>query len=134
MRFRRRWKLQNVRVVIGDPPFVPGGVEQARAAAEPWLNGFEAEFPKQLHCVAAHDPSATVQLCEEIFRSSEWLDIVPIGPKPMNLGVLWFYFALPEDQRARVRLLYDFPQQQTPRSKGVGSITIYDCKNLLPRV
>lgn len=130
----RAWKLQNVHVALGDPPFVQRGVEHARAAAEPWLKGFEADFPKHLHCIAAHDPSATVRLCQEIFESSAWLDIVPIGPKPMNLGVLWFYFALPDNDRARVRLLYDFPQQQKPRSTGVGSITVYDCKNLLRAV
>ncbi len=127
----RAWKLQNVHVALGDPPFVQNGAEKARAAAEPWLSGFETEFPAQLHCIAAHNPTETVRLCQEIFQSSEWLDIVPIGPKPMNLGVLWFYFSLTENQRARVRLLYDFPQQQTPRSTGLGSITVYDCKSLL---
>jgi len=33
-------------------------------------------------------------------KTSQWLDIVPIGPKPMNLGILWFYLR-PAKTRAR---------------------------------
>ncbi len=127
----RAWKLKNVHVALGDPPFVAEGVEWARRAAEPWLPVFEAAYPEQLHLLAANEPAKTAQLCAAMFAESEWLDIVPIGPKPMNLGVLWFYFSLPADQRARVRLLYDFPQQQQPRSSGRGNISLFDCGHLL---
>lgn len=127
----RAWKLQNVHVALGDPPFVTDGVRWARLAAEPWLPIFESAFPEQLHLLAANEPQQTARLCAEMLAQSQWLDIVPIGPKPMNLGVLWFYFSLPEDARAQVRLLYDFPQQQQPRSSGIGAISLFDCSHLL---
>lgn len=127
----RSWKLRDVHAVLGDPAFVQDGVVQARKAAEPWLPEFEAARPGQLHHVKADDPVATAHLCQQMFEQSDWLNIVPIGPKPMALGVLWFYFSLKEADRARVRLLFDFPSQQNPRSLGIGKVYVYDCAELM---
>ncbi len=127
----RGWKLQDVHAVLGDPAFIQDGEAEARHAAEPWLPEFESAWPEHLHNVQADDPYATKQLCQEIFSQAEWLDIVPIGPKPMALGVLWFYFGLNEKDRARVRLLYDFPTRQNPRSQGIGKLYVYDCEEMM---
>jgi hypothetical protein len=124
----RAWKLENVHIVIGDPPFVKEGVEKAIAAAEPWFKQFELSHPTHIHRVAAENPSHLELLCKKLLEKNpgKWLDIVPIGPKPMNLGVLAFYFSLNELQQTKVRLLYDFPTQQAPRSIGIGKIYRYE--------
>lgn len=127
----RGWKLSDVHVALGDPAFVENGVEQARKAAEPWLKEFEAGRVEQVHRVKADAPIETMRLCQKMFEQSDWLDIVPIGPKPMALGILWFYFNLKESARARVRLLFDFPSQQNPRSLGIGKVYVYDCAELM---
>lgn len=128
---RYDWKEEHLYVVIGDPPFVPEGVERARAAAEPWLSEFERAFPDHVQRVSATDPSDVADFCQAHFDQADWLDLAPLGPKPMNLGILWFYFGLSEQDRGRVRLLYDFPIQHAPRSQGVGRIYFYDCQRLL---
>lgn len=127
----RGWKLKDVHVVLGDPAFVENGVEKAKKAAEPWLFEFQLAQSEQVHRVKADEPLETTQLCKKIFDQSDWLDIVPIGPKPMALGVLWFYFSLNEAARSRVRLLFDFPSQQSPRSLGIGRVYVYDCGELM---
>lgn len=128
---RYDWKEEHRYVVLGDPPFVPEGVERARLAAEPWLSEFEREFPEHVQSVSAIDPAAVAAFCLAHFRQTRWLDLAPLGPKPMNLGVLWFYFALSEVERGRVRLLYDFPVQSKPRSCGVAKVHFFDCRGLL---
>jgi hypothetical protein len=127
----RGWKLSDVHVALGDPAFVENGVEQARKAANPWLPQFEAVRADQVHRVKADEPLQAMRLCQKMFEQSDWLDIVPIGPKPMALGILWFYFTLKEPERARVRLLFDFPSQQSPRSLGIGKVYVYDCTGLM---
>lgn len=128
---RYDWKEEHLYVALGDPPFVPEGVERARAAAEPWLIEFERDFPDHVQPVSAIDPVAVAKFCLAHFRQARWLDLAPLGPKPMNLGILWFYFGLSESERGCVRLLYDFPVQRVPRSKGVARVHFYDCQRLL---
>lgn len=128
---RYDWKEEHLYVVVADPPFVPEGVARARAAASPWLEDFERGFANQVQSVSAVDPAAVAAFCLAHFRQARWLDLAPLGPKPMNLGILWFYFGLSERDRGRVRLLYDFPVQQMPRSSGVGRVHFYDCQRLL---
>lgn len=128
---RYDWKEEHLYVVIGDPPFVPEGVARARAAADPWLGEFERDYPSHVLPLPATDPVAVAAFCREQFHSASWLDLVPLGPKPMNLGILWFYFGLDEKDRGRVRLLYDFPIQHAPRSELVSRVYFYDCSRLL---
>jgi len=128
---RYDWKEDHLYVVIGDPPFVREGVARARAAADPWLGEFERDHPQHVLPLPATDPVAVAAFCQEQFRSAKWLDIVPLGPKPMNLGILWFYFGLNDEERGRVRLLYDFPLQHAPRSQSVSRVYLYDCARLL---
>lgn len=128
---RYDWKEEHRYVVLGDPAFVPEGVARARSAAEPWLSEFERDFPDHVQSVSAIDPAAVAVFCLAHFRQARWLDLAPLGPKPMNLGVLWFYFGLSEAERGRVRLLYDFPVQRVPRSQGVARVHFFDCRGLL---
>lgn len=128
---RYDWKEEHLFVIIGDPPFVPDGVARARAAANPWLCEFERDHPDHVLPLPSTNPAAVAAFCQEQFQLANWLDIVPLGPKPMNLGILWFYFGLDESDRGRVRLLYDFPVQNAPRSESVSQIYFYDCYRLL---
>lgn len=129
---RYDWKEEHLFVLIGDPPFVDDGVARARAAADPWLGEFERDHSGHVLPLSATDPAAVAEFCLEQFRLANWLDLVPLGPKPMNLGILWFYFGLDEKDRGRVRLLYDFPVQHAPRSSSVSRVYFYDCRRLLP--
>lgn len=128
---RYDWKEEHRYVVLGDPPFVPEGVARARGAAEPWLSEFERDYPDHVQAVSAVDPAIVAAFCKAHFAQARWLDLAPLGPKPMNLGILWFYFGLTDKERGRVRLLYDFPIQSIPRSRGVARVYLYDCQRLL---
>ncbi len=128
---RYDWKYDHIYVGVSEPAFVPDGRARAMTAAEPWINVFLREQPEHVQNLPAHDPASVAEWCQGHWNVSKWLDIVPIGPKPMNLGILWFYFGLPERDRGRVRLLYDFPVQQAPRSRGIREIYFYDCARLL---
>lgn len=125
------WKFDHLHVALGDPPFVKNGREKAEAAAEPWLGLFKSSYPNHVKGLSAADPSEVASWCLTHWQECKWLDLVPLGPKPMNLGILWFYFSLSEDERGRVRLLYDFPVQRDPRSQGVKRVYFYDCARML---
>lgn len=125
------WKYDHLYVSLGDPSLVENGRARALEAAQPWVGSFQRDFLDHLAALPAHDPNATAQWCYQHWEKCKWLDIVPLGPKPMNLGILWFYFGLSEKDRGRVRLLYDFPMQQKPRSQGIQKIYYYDCGCLL---
>lgn len=128
---RYDWKEEHLYVVIGDPPFVADGIKRAREAAEPWLSEFERAYPDHVQRVSATDPAAVAAFCADHFAKSNWLDLAPLGPKPMNLGILWFYFGRTAKEQEKVRLLYDFPVQHAPRSKGVARVHYYDCRRVL---
>lgn len=128
---RYDWKEEHLYLVLGDPAFVKNGVERAKKAAGEWFEEFNRRLPKHIHTCPAADPEQTAQFCMNHFKESKWLDIVPLSTKPINLGILWFYFSLSDEERGRVRLLYDFPIQHSPRSKGISSIYFYDCSHLL---
>ena len=125
------WDYDHLFVAVGEPAFVPNGRERAIQAAMPWVADFQRDYPIHLHEIPAHDPDEVADWCARHWQDCQWLDIVPIGPKPMNLGILWFYFGLQKHERGRVRLLYDFPIQQASRSRGIGKVYFYNCARLL---
>ena len=125
------WKFDHLHIALGDPPFVENGREKAEKAAETWLEPFQRSYPGHVTGIDATDPSAVADWCLTHWKGSEWLDIVPLGPKPMNLGILWFYFGITKEERGRVRLLYDFPVQRAPRSQGVKQVYLFDCARML---
>lgn len=128
---RYDWDEAHLHLLLGDPPFVAGGAEIALESCQPWLESFRKRFPAHIHRLDARVPENVQAFLEQRLKESYWLDIVPLGPKPMLLGVLWFYFSLSERDRARVRLLYDFSEQRARRCSGVQMIHFWDC-SLLP--
>lgn len=125
------WDESHLHLVVGDPAFVAGGADKALESCQPWLDPFRKAYSEHLHSLNAQDPDAVGEFLHQQLAQVEWLDIVPLGPKPMILGILAFYFSLSEHDRARVRLLYDFPSQQKSRCSGVQSICFLSCSQFL---
>lgn len=124
---RYDWDEAHLHLLVGDPPFVANGAEIALEACQPWLEPFRKRYPDQIHHLDAREPEQVRAFLRQQLDASQWLDIVPLGPKPMLLGVLAFYFELSDVERSRVRLLYDFSQQRLPRCDGVSRIYAWDC-------
>lgn len=123
---RYDWDEAHLHLLIGDPPFVDGGERIALDACQPWLEPFRKRFPGHIHSLNAREPGAVRIFLKKQLEEARWLDIVPLGPKPMLLGVLWFYFGLSDEKRARVRLLYDFSEQRARRCSGVQTVYSWD--------
>lgn len=122
------WDWAQIHAVAGDPAYVEGGEDKAVAANNAWLN----HLPHgNCHKVAANNPYAVRDFFREQLGLHEMLDIVPIGPKPMLLGILLFYLQLPEPERCRVRLLYDFPTPRKGSTSGLVKGYLYNCDELL---
>lgn len=125
---RYDWDWANVHSLTGNPAYTERGVDKAEAANADWLKHLPAG---NRHSVAAHDPFAVSDFFRQQLRQHDMLDIVPIGPKPMLLGVLLFYLQLPETERSQVRLLYDFPRPRKGCTQGVSRGFLFDCGELL---
>jgi len=117
------WEGGRIHALLGDPPYFPDGDNRAYRANQDWI---EDNPRPHLHRVAAADTFKVRDLLVERFRSVALIDILPFGPKPMILGALLFYFSLPEEERERVRFLYDYPEYQPGHTTGVGRCFCYD--------
>ncbi|MDP2828896.1 MAG: hypothetical protein Q8O37_09830 [Sulfuricellaceae bacterium] len=124
---RYDWDEAHLHLVVGDPPFVENGAAIALDACQPWLEPFQRRFPDHVHALDARNPNQVHDFLLQQLNEANWLDIVPLGPKPMLLGVLAFYFGLSDQERARVRLLYDFSEQRSRRCGGIQMIYSWDC-------
>ncbi len=126
---RYDWDEAHLHLLVGDPPFVEGGEKIALESCQPWLEAFRKRFPDHIHPMDAREPALVRMYLLQQLEQTRWLDIVPLGPKPMLLGVLWFYFGLAEADRGRVRLLYDFSEQRARRCSGVQTVYSWDCSH-----
>ncbi len=127
---RYDWDEAHLHLLVGDPPFVESGASIALEACQPWLDPFQKRFPDHVHALDARAPDQVRVFLKQQLEEAQWLDIVPLGPKPMLLGVLAFYFGLSQQERARVRLLYDFSEQRSNRCSGIQMIYSWDCAGL----
>lgn len=125
------WDQRHLHLIYGDPAFVDNGEKDALASCDPWFDDFIMSHPEHVDRVDARAADELARWLATQLAEARWLDIVPLGPKPLCLGVIWFYLGLPEADRARVRLLYDFPEPTAPRSTDVGPVLFYDCDHLL---
>lgn len=125
------WDNKHIHLILGDPPFVDKGAEYALASCEPWISKFQDQYQDHIHHIAAHDITQLSEFLTSCLERSQWLDIVPLGPKPMLLGVLGFYLGLNPEVRARIRILYDFPEQHQPRSSDVNEVWFYNCNKFI---
>lgn len=120
------WDLRRVHLLLGVPPLLPGGRERALASCQPWIDSFVEQRPDHLHAVEAAEPGRVRQFLLDQLALAPWLDVVPLGPRPMLLGVLAFYFSLTPGEQGRVRLLYDFPAPRRSRTEGLHRVLLFD--------
>ncbi|MES9901965.1 MAG: hypothetical protein ABW168_04675 [Sedimenticola sp.] len=125
------WGWERLHGVIGDPSYVDNGFDYAWNANQSWLKRLEDDHPKNMHRIKAAGADGIRRFFQEEFVTHRWLDIVPLGPKPMLLGVLLFYLGLEERERARVRILFDFPTPRPGSTEGAEKGYLFDCRALL---
>lgn len=122
------WDTQQIHAVIGDPAYVPDGVQKVKDANCSWQNQLPTS---NIHRIDAHlADNVRLFFCEQ-FARYELLDVIPQGPKPMLLGFLLFYLPLSEKERERIRILYDFPTPRKGRTTGISHGFLYDCNALI---
>ena len=118
-----RWQLQDCYALIGEPAHVKYGTEIA-SAANKWIKDIPKNNVKRGNSL---NPAATRKILKGLYDRHGRLDIVPLGPKPMVLGMVQFYFSLPEEERNNVRILYDFPRARSSRTKGIETLYLINC-------
>lgn len=128
-----QWPLDHVTVILGDPAYVEGGVQQAEKS----LGSVYIEL-KRLDRVRRINPKliyssdtavGIVNALQELGNTVNGMDIVPLGPKPSLLGSAIYWHSLSAEMQERTRILYDFPYSRRVRTLGVGSVWIY--RNLI---
>ena len=118
-----RWQPQDRYALIGDPAHIKGGTKTASDANE-WIEDIPKNNVKRGDSL---NPSATRKILKGLYDRHGRLDIVPLGPKPMVLGMVQFYFSLPEEERNNIRILYDFPRGYRRRTKGIDKLYLINC-------
>lgn len=124
-----QWPLQQVHVLLGDPAYVNGGVEQAKLSL-----GSVFEDIKRLGHVHVVDPkrlwsddigTGVVNVLKSLDCDGSSLDIIPLGPKPTLLGCIVYWHSLNLERQEETRFLYDFPVNRQTRTSGVGVSWLY---------
>lgn len=124
-----QWPLNEIRVLLGDPAYVNGGVEQARLSLGSVFGEIERAGhvriinPKLLQ--AAQSDRSVIDALTDLAIGVDGLDIVPLGPKPTLLGCVLYWHGLNHDQQERTRILYDFPVSRKVRTTGVDVTWLY---------
>ena len=143
------WPQQEIWAVLGDPAYAEGGVEIVERSNEPVLKAIQRHNPDQIVRLPAWDTLALRDFLKLRLTTVHHLDIIPLGPKPLVLGALLFYFGLQDGtaldvlhnseariskadrDKSNVRFLYDFPVPRRRRSQGMRELHLYDCAILL---
>ena len=120
-----RWNKAYRYALIGDPAHMDDGTNKARKANE-WIDDIP---PSNLLLVNSLEPEETKNALVDLYSRYGRLDIIPLGPKSMVLGMVLFYFSLPEAERNNIRILYDFPYALRSRTSGIGDIYLIDCSS-----
>lgn len=116
-------RAEDSTIVFGVPAFSAGWEMNAIANAVNVmdLHNFNAEI---LYC-GAENPLSVYNLLKEAYQGLENHDdfqliIVPIGTKPMGIGVALF-----ATEHEKVRILYDHPVRKKGRSKEIANWHLY---------
>lgn len=125
------WHDSEIRLIIGKPPCYPNGDTLVRKANESVINQISKAYPSSIIELPAGDPRHMREFLEVALAAHRRIDIIPLGPKPLLLGSLLFYFTREEQERARVRFLYDFPVSRSGRTSGQREVVFFDCNMLL---
>ncbi len=117
------WRDHEKYAIIIDPSYMPDGAEIARKANS-WIKELK---PEQIFSIDRLEPHKLREKLKELYQSSNRLDIIPLGPKLMLLGMTQFYFSLAEAERNNIRILYDFPQPTADASTGISGHYLFNC-------
>ena len=124
-----QWRMEDVHVLLGDPAYVDGGVEQAKLSLGPVYD--ELIKQKQVHVInpkLLYGDSAkhgVVDGLKNVCNGINSVDLVPLGPKPTLLGAIIFWHSLSPEMQEHTRILYDFPVTRKSRTNGVKDCWIY---------
>lgn len=119
------WVRADCIAVVGDPPYISGGVQESHEANK-WLLSKEIpDTTANRRVVGAASPKDTQSLLRALLNDTNMLDIMLLGTSPMTLGAIAFYLELTEEEKSRIRFLHDFPVRQTGRTAGVGQTWLY---------
>lgn len=126
-----QWPDDELQLLICRPAYVEGGEEQAQLSVGAVLYK-RLEARGQVHQVnpmrvmgTPDDPGVADTLLK-LSQGIDFIDVVPLGPKPTLLATAVFWHSLPEAQRERTRLLYDFPVVRQARSDGVQQAWLFE--------
>ena len=67
-----------------------------------------------------------VNIIEKELEEKKIIDIVPLGPKPILLHILLYYFKNQERLQNRIRILYDYPKKSKNRTEGIQKICMLE--------
>lgn len=117
----------NKAVIIGIPPFNVGWENHTIRNNYQILSTHNAD----IHIAPADDPVRTylsVFEAHQELSSSENLVLMPIGPKPQALGMIWFAIDKNTGPVAEVGIQYDFVQKVQKRTSGISKVHVWNFK------
>lgn len=126
-----QWPDDELQLLICRPAYVDGGELQAQLSVGRDLYD-QLKSKGQVHQVNPMNVVGTLDdpgVADTLMRLSEgidFVDVVPLGPKPTLLATAVFWHMLPEARRERTRLLYDFPVVRQARSEGVQQAWLFE--------
>lgn len=120
------WQDEYKYAIIGSPAYVEDGEIKA-TNANLWTKNIPTENTIK---VDGLKPNLVKKELEKLFTKYGHIDILPMGPKPMLLGVILFYFSLSECDSNNVRILYDFPTPTKNCTTGIKSHYLFNYNEL----
>ena len=112
-------------VIIGIPPFNVGWEHHAIKNNYQILDKHKVG----VHIAPADDPIQTYLKSCEVHRTlnrSQKLVLMPIGPKPQALGMIWFALSRNTESVAEVGIQYDFVRKVPKRTTGISKIHFWN--------
>jgi len=122
------WNISNLYIVTGADS--QDHSDRALSAAGPTINSMKNHKKHKKH-IQLGNPNEIINFIKSLLNKYEFIDIVPLGPKSILLGIVLFYLSEKETLQEKIRLLYDFPISQEGRSKGIGELFLFDCTEML---
>lgn len=112
-------------VILGIPPFNVGWEHHTIKNNYQILSKHKVD----LHIAPADDPIQTYLKVFENYQALKPLQnlvLMPIGPKPQSLGMLWFAINKNSGPVAQVGIKYDFVQKVQKRTSGVSKVHLWN--------
>lgn len=114
-------------VVLGVPPFNVGWEHHTIK------NNYKilAKHDVGIHIAPADDPIQTYLKVFETYqqlKQRQNLVLMPIGPKPQALGMIWFALNKNKGPIAEVGVQYDFVQKVQKRTSGISKVHLWNFK------